>query len=145
MRKGAAAACWDTMGTVFATYLYVGANAKVLPPNGLNIRKEADKDADRVGGLARGAVVTITRGPVGADEMVWWQVKLAGSSQPAGWVSEQSGKLSSGQEWYLAPCPWNSGSHTPPDLPRRPGPARRRRFLDRDRPRGALNSGRRPI
>jgi hypothetical protein len=100
MRKGASQACLDPMGTVFSTYLFVGVDAKVLPREGLNIRKDADPNADHVGGLAKGTVITITDGPVCAGKMVWWQVKLAGSGKPAGWVSEGDGI-----EWFLAPLP----------------------------------------
>jgi hypothetical protein len=100
MRMGTAQACLDTMGTVFYTYLFVGVDAKVLPPEGLIIRKEADTHANRVGGLTQGTVVTITDGPVCAGKMVWWQVKLAGSSKPAGWVREGDGS-----EGFLGPLP----------------------------------------
>jgi hypothetical protein len=86
------------MGTSLETHLEVNQQAYVLPPEGLNVRKEADPLADRIGGLGQGAIVTISGGPVCDTKMVWWQVKPLSAAGPAGWVSE--GNI---LEWFLAP------------------------------------------
>lgn len=96
-------ACRDTMGTALDTHLQAGQQAYVLPPDGLNIRKDADPDAARVGGLLQGTIVTVTGKPECDKKMVWWQAQRLGAASPAGWVSEGSGLLSNDLESYLAP------------------------------------------
>ncbi len=91
-------ACRDTMGTALYTHLQAGQQAYVLPSDGLNIRKEADPKATRVGGLPQGTVVTLTGRPQCSNKTVWWQVQRIGAAGPAGWASE--GNL---VEWFLAP------------------------------------------
>jgi hypothetical protein len=98
MRFEDAIACRDTMGTALDTHLQTGQQAYVLPPDGLNIRKEADPRAPRVGGLEPGTIVTVMGDPECDTKMVWWQVRRIGASNPAGWVSE--GNI---VEWFLAP------------------------------------------
>lgn len=102
-RMETAIACRDTMGTALDTHLQAGQQAYVLPPDGLNIRKDADPDTARVGGLLQGTIVTVTGKPECDTKMVWWQAQRIGVTRPAGWVSEGSGLLSSDLEWYLAP------------------------------------------
>lgn len=102
-RWESAVACLDTMGTALDTHLQAGQEAYVLPPDGLNIRSEADPHATRVGGLLQGKIVTVTGKPRCDTKMVWWQMQRIGVTSPVGWVSEGSGLLSSDLEWYLAP------------------------------------------
>ena len=96
LRMDTVIACRDTMGTALDTHLQSGQEAYVLPPNGLNIRKEAD--ATRVGGLLQGTVITVTGTPECDTKMVWWQAQRIGAASPAGWVSEGNTL-----EWFLAP------------------------------------------
>ena len=103
MRMENVIACRDTMGTALDTHLETGQQAYVLPPDGLNIRKEADPHATRVGGLPQGTVVTVTGDPECDTKMVWWQAQRIGATSPAGWVSEGSGLIPSIQEWFLVP------------------------------------------
>lgn len=86
------------MGTALDTHLQAGQQAYVLPSDGLNLRKEADPKATRVGGLPQGTVVTLTGRPQCSNKTVWWQVQRIGAAGPAGWASE--GNL---VEWFLAP------------------------------------------
>jgi hypothetical protein len=95
--------CHDTMGTSLDTHLGPTSRAYVLPPDGLNVRKEADPHAAWVELLAQGTVVTVTGDPECGNKMVWWQVQREGAARPIGWASEDSGLLSTIHEWYLAP------------------------------------------
>lgn len=97
-RMDTAIACHDTMGTGLDTHLQAGQEAYALPSDGLNIRKEADPQATRVGGLAQGTIVRVMGGPKCDTKMVWWQAQRIGAAGPAGWVSE--GNI---VEWFLAP------------------------------------------
>jgi hypothetical protein len=98
LRMESVIACRDTMGTALDTYLQTGQQAYVLPPDGLNIRKEADPHATRVGGLLQGTIVTVAGKPECDTKMVWWQAQRIGAAGSAGWVSE--GNI---VEWFLAP------------------------------------------
>ena len=97
-RMETAIACHDTMGTALDTHLQAGQEAYVLPPDGLNIREDADPHATRVGGLLQGTIVTVTGNPECDTKMVWWQAQRIGVTSPAGWVSEGNSL-----EWFLAP------------------------------------------
>lgn len=103
LKMDTAVACRDTMGTGLDTHLQTGQEAYVLPPDGLNLRSDADPHATRIGGLAQGTVVTVTGSSRCDGKMVWWQVQRSGAARPAGWVSEGSGLLASTLEWFLAP------------------------------------------
>jgi hypothetical protein len=101
MRFEDAIACRDKMGAALNTHLQTRQQAYVLPPDGLIIRKEADPDATRVGGLEQGTVVTVMGGPkcdTKDTKMVWWQAQRIGAAGPADWVSEGNSV-----EWFLAP------------------------------------------
>lgn len=101
MRFEDAIACRDKMGAAVTTHLQTRQQAYVLPPEGLNIRKEANPDATLVGGLEQGTVVTVMGGPkcdTKDTKMVWWQAQRISAASPAGWVSE--GNI---VEWFLAP------------------------------------------
>lgn len=98
LRMETAIACRDTMGTARDTHLQAGQQVYVLPPDGLNIRGDADPHATRVGGLLQGTVVTVTGTPQCDNKMVWWQAQRIGAAGPAGWISE--GNI---VEWFLAP------------------------------------------
>lgn len=56
-----------------------------------NIDLVFDAGGAAIGGLAEGAVVTITAGPECGNKMVWWQVRRVNGGRPIGWVSEQNG------------------------------------------------------
>lgn len=103
LRMDTVIACHDTMGTALDTHLQAGQEAYVLPPDGLNLRSDADPHATRVGGLAQGTIVTVAGSPECDTKMVWWQAQRIGAVRPAGWVSEASGLLASTLEWFLAP------------------------------------------
>lgn len=98
MRMESVIACRDTMGTALDTHLQSRQQVYVLPPEGLNIRSEADPLATRLSGLPQGMIVTVTGSPECDTKMVWWQVQRMGAASPAGWVSE--GNI---LEWLLAP------------------------------------------
>ena len=93
-----AVTCVDAAGMTPVTHLLAGQEAYVLPPDGLNIREQADPHAARVGGLAPGTIVTLVGGPTCNSNTVWWQVQRSGAAGPAGWVSEGDSA-----EWFLAP------------------------------------------
>ena len=90
--------CLDTMGTSLDTHIQSGQQAYVLPKEGLNVRRNADPHAARVGGLPTGSVVEITGGPECDSKTVWWKVNSLHPAGLSGWVSE--GNI---LEWFLAP------------------------------------------
>lgn len=98
VRMESVIACRDTMGAALDTHLQTGQQAYALSPDGLNIRKEADPHATRIGGLLQGTIITVTYSPECDTKMVWWQAQRIGASKSAGWVSE--GNI---VEWFLAP------------------------------------------
>lgn len=77
------------------TALIVGQPARVVAPEGLNVRKEAGVKGNRIGRFAPNERVTVLEGPVDSDGYRWWRV---GTNQLAGWVAEGDGA-----ETWLSP------------------------------------------
>lgn len=66
--------------------LLIGQPARVVAPQGVNIRREPRAGAARVGRFGAGVRVTVEDGPVEADGYRWW--KVADSSGSSGWIAE---------------------------------------------------------
>lgn len=68
------------------TALIVGQPARVVAPNGLNMRQAATSASQLVLQLGTGQLVTILSGPSTADGFTWWQVQdQQGNS---GWIAD---------------------------------------------------------
>ncbi len=72
--------------------LIVGQPARVVAPQGLNVRRTASVSGDRAGRYAPGAVVSVLEGPVDVDGYRWWRV---GNNELSGWVADGDGE----EEW----------------------------------------------
>ncbi len=59
--------------------------ARVVAPQGLNVRDEAGVSGERLGRIAPGARVEVVDGPVEADGYRWWWVRYEAL---AGWVAD---------------------------------------------------------
>ncbi|HEX9370304.1 MAG TPA: SH3 domain-containing protein [Roseiflexaceae bacterium] len=59
-------------------------SATVVAPDGLNLRKDHSRAADRLVALPNGARVTVVGGPIQADGFTWWKVEVGGQS---GWCA----------------------------------------------------------
>lgn len=86
------------------TALIVGQPARVVAPQGLNVRRTASVSGDRAGRYAPGAVVSVLEGPVDVDGYRWWRV---GNNELSGWVADGDG-----EEQWLSP---DVGSTQPVD------------------------------
>ncbi|MEM7131117.1 MAG: SH3 domain-containing protein [Chloroflexota bacterium] len=75
-----------TTTPVPGTALIVGQPARIVAPNGLNMRQSATASSQLVLQLGTGQLVDITAGPSSADGYVWWQVVDQQGNQ--GWVAE---------------------------------------------------------
>ncbi|MDW8269870.1 MAG: SH3 domain-containing protein [Anaerolineae bacterium] len=64
----------------------VGQIARVVAPNGVNIRQAPSLQAARIGQFGRGVLVRVMEGPVAADGYVWWRVD--DEHGKAGWIAE---------------------------------------------------------
>jgi hypothetical protein len=81
--------------------LQVGGEAKVAgdpgdTPN--RVRTEPDRNAEQIGLLEPGTVVTLLEGPVCADGLVWWRVSEASLPGGEGWTAEGDGS-----DYWLVP------------------------------------------
>lgn len=64
----------------------IGQMARVVAPNGVNIRQTPSLQAPRLGQFGRGVLVRVLEGPVAADGYVWWRVD--DDHGKAGWIAE---------------------------------------------------------
>ena len=98
--------------------LIIGEQAIVTPGSSNNVRDAASRDANRVGTIDGGEVVTVLDGPVCADGFNWWQVEFA---EATGWTVE--GTLDEywvepyEEETEATPVPEASATDVPPDEP----------------------------
>ncbi len=69
------------------TALRVGQPARIVAPQGVNIRNSPTTRGQRVGRFGAGVKVIVQEGPVEADGYRWWSV--ADSGGKAGWVAER--------------------------------------------------------
>jgi len=99
-----------TPTTVPGTAIMVGQPARVTAPQGLNVRKDASVQGDRLGRYAPGTIVSILEGPIDVDGYRWWRV---GTNELAGWVADGD----DAEEW-LSP---EIGKSQPVDRPVRLG------------------------
>ncbi len=67
--------------------LAIGQPARVVAPQGVNIRSEPRTGSRRLGRFGTGVKVTIQDGPVEADGYRWW--KVADSAGVSGWIAER--------------------------------------------------------
>ncbi len=67
--------------------LRVGQPARVVAPQGINIRNAASTSGRRIGRFGAGVKVTVQEGPVEANGFRWWRVSDSGGK--AGWVAER--------------------------------------------------------
>lgn len=68
------------------TALTIGQPARVVAPNGLNMRETATSSARLILQLGTGQLVTVLDGPASADGFTWWQVEdQQGNS---GWIAD---------------------------------------------------------
>ena len=67
--------------------LRIGQPARVVAPQGVNIRNAATTRGQRIGRFGAGVKVTVQEGPVEADGYRWWRVSDSGGK--AGWVAER--------------------------------------------------------
>ena len=67
--------------------LRVGQPARVVAPQGVNIRNAATTRGQRIGRFGAGVKVTVQEGPVDTDGYRWWRVSDSGGK--AGWVAER--------------------------------------------------------
>jgi hypothetical protein len=72
------------------TALVVGQPARVVAPNGVNMRSEASTTAELVRYLPSRLRVTIVEGPVDGEGFRWW--KLDDGEGNAGWAIENDGE-----------------------------------------------------
>ncbi|MBW7881175.1 MAG: SH3 domain-containing protein [Caldilineaceae bacterium] len=72
------------------TALSIGQPARVVAPNGLNMRAEASTEADLVRYLPAKLKVTIVDGPTSADGYTWW--KLDDGEGNIGWAVDNDGE-----------------------------------------------------
>lgn len=68
------------------TVLQAGQPARIVAPNGLNMRSQATSSSQLVLQLGTGQLVTVLDGPVSADGFTWWQVEDQQGS--TGWVAD---------------------------------------------------------
>ena len=68
--------------------LSLGRRARVTYSNGINVRVRSGPGAnyDKIASFPEGTKMTVTDGPICADNYVWWKVKI--DSGPTGWVAE---------------------------------------------------------
>ncbi len=64
-----------------------------------NLRTAPDRDATIVNQLIEGIAVDLLDGPVCADGLNWWQVRVVGSPETVGWMAE--GGTAAGGYWLL--------------------------------------------
>lgn len=70
--------------------LVAGQPARIVAPQGVNIRSEPRTGARRLGRLGTGVRVTVQEGPVEADGYRWW--KVVDSAGTAGWIADGDGQ-----------------------------------------------------
>ena len=75
-----------TVTPVPGTALVIGQPARIVAPNGLNMRQSATSSSQLVLQLGTGQLVDIVAGPASADGFVWWQV--SDQQGNVGWVAE---------------------------------------------------------
>jgi hypothetical protein len=83
------------------TTLAVGEPARVVSGGGLNLRETPSTGATLVTRLGAGQRVTVTEGPVSADDYVWWRVDdgqgnvgwAAQGDDSGDWLSPQTGEV----------------------------------------------------
>lgn len=75
------------------TALAAGQPARVTAPAGLNFRDQPNTNANLLGQLGTGQVVSVTEGPVEADGFIWWQ--LDDDQGNIGWAAQGDGET----EW----------------------------------------------
>jgi hypothetical protein len=73
--------------------LVAGEPARVTAPAGLNFRAEPSTGAELLGELGTGQIVSVTDGPVAADDFIWW--RLDDGEGNIGWAAEGDGET----EW----------------------------------------------
>jgi hypothetical protein len=90
-----------TLTPVPGTTLAVGEPARVVSGGGLNLRETPSTGATLVTRLGTGQRVTVTEGPVSADDYVWWRVDdgqgnvgwAAQGDDSGDWLSPQTGEV----------------------------------------------------
>ncbi len=85
--------------------LTIGLPARIVAPQGINLRSEPRTGARRLGRFGTGIRVTVQEGPVEADNYRWW--KVIDSAGTAGWIADGDG-----QTTWLTP---NVGEPRPVD------------------------------
>ncbi len=85
--------------------LTIGQPARIVAPQGVNIRSEPQTGARRLGRFGTGIKVTVQDGPVEAGGYRWW--KVVDSAGTAGWIADGDG-----QTTWLTP---NVGEPRPVD------------------------------
>lgn len=63
-----------------------GQKARVVAPNGVNIRQAPSTQSGRVGQFGSGVLVMVLEGPVRADGFTWWRVD--DEAGRVGWIAE---------------------------------------------------------
>ncbi len=82
-----------TVTTVPGTALAVGQPARVVAPDGLNMRDQASSSGQLLLLLPSNQRVTVVEGPTEAEGFRWWKVDDGGGN--VGWVAESDGET----EW----------------------------------------------
>ena len=62
------------------------APARIVAPQGLNIREAASSESKQVGRFSPGSLVTVQEGPVEAEGYTWWRVQSGQGL--SGWVAD---------------------------------------------------------
>ncbi|MEX1019442.1 MAG: SH3 domain-containing protein [Litorilinea sp.] len=75
------------------TALVAGEQARITAPAGLNFRDQPSTTANLLGQLGTGQVVSVTEGPVAAENFIWW--RLDDGEGNVGWAAEGDGET----EW----------------------------------------------
>ncbi len=71
--------------------LRVNQQARVIAPNGANLRAEPSLGSTVIRRMNYFEFVVIEDGPVQADGLIWWQVQTESDPQQVGWVAESDG------------------------------------------------------
>jgi uncharacterized protein YgiM (DUF1202 family) len=100
-----------TVTPVPGTALAVGQPARVVAPDGLNMRDQPSSSGQLLLLLSSNQRVTVTEGPTEAEGFRWWKVDDGGGN--VGWVAQSDGET----EW-LSP---RMGEAQPVDRPPRVG------------------------
>jgi len=66
--------------------LRTNAPARIVAPQGLNVREAASTESKQVGRFSPGSLVTVQEGPVEAEGYTWWRVESG--QELNGWVAD---------------------------------------------------------